>query len=366
MNERIRPGPVDVGTATTSVSMLDPATGALLYRGYPVEELAAHCSVEQVGYLLLHGELPTPLQCAAFEAEGRAQRTMSAHVRAAVDLIPATAHPVDVLRTAVSVIGAADRNATDRHTDLGKALGLLSQVPAVLAYDLRRRRGEKLVEPRPELDYVENSFHMVRGHRADPVVVDAMRVSLILSAEHPSDASTFTVRVITSTGADLYSAVVGAIGALRGPRHGGAGEGVMAMLDQIGEPARVDQWLDAVFAAGRRVVGFAEDGREDSRVPVMRMVLERLVEHTGRQDLLALHDALEAAMAQRTGARPTLDYPLGLAHHLMGFWSTTFTPLVVAARLAGWTAHVVEQATDNGPVGPLVTYSGPGERHVGT
>ncbi|WP_413452008.1 bifunctional 2-methylcitrate synthase/citrate synthase [Georgenia phoenicis] len=367
MSEEIRKGLVGVVADTTAISKVNPESNSLLYRGYPVQELAEHCTFEEVAHLLWHGELPTELERAAFEGEGRAQRALADRVRAAVDLVPTTAHPMDVLRTAVSVIGAADRHAEDRRTDVGKAVGLLSQIPAVVAYDQRRRRGQELVEPRADLGFIENFLHMTFGEVPDPVVVDAFRVSLILYAEHSFNASTFTARVITSTGADLYSAVVGAIGALKGPLHGGANEAVMAVLEEIGDASRVDAWLDEALAARRKVMGFGHRvyKRGDSRVPTMKAALDRLVEHTGRQDLMRLYDALEAAMVERTGIRPNLDYPSGPAYHLMGFDTATFTPLFVAARVTGWAAHIIEQAADNALIRPLSAYSGPEERHVG-
>ncbi|PYF99513.1 citrate synthase [Georgenia satyanarayanai] len=367
MSEEIRKGLVGVVADTTAVSEVDPETSSLLYRGYPVPELAERCTFEEVAYLLWHGELPAPLERVAFEGEGRAQRALSDRVRAAVDLVPTAAHPMDVLRTAVSVLGANDRRVGDRAADAGKAVGLLSQIPAVIAYDQRRRRGEELVAPRPDLGFIENFLHMTFGEVPDPVVVDAFRVSLILYAEHSFNASTFTARVITSTGADLYSAVVGAIGALKGPLHGGANEAVMAVLEEVGEAGRAEEWVDRALAEKRKVMGFGHRVYKhgDSRVPTMKAALDRLVERTGNQELLALYDAIEAAMVARTGIRPNLDYPSGPAYHLMGFDTATFTPLFVAARVTGWTAHIMEQAADNALIRPLSAYVGPTERHLG-
>src|SRR5690606_22798027 len=256
MSEEIRKGLVGVVADTTAISKVNPETNSLLYRGYPVQELAARCSFEEVAYLLWHGELPTAEQLAQVVEEGRAQRALADHVRAAVDLVPTTAHPMDVVRTAVSVIGASDPRAGDRSTDYAKAVRLLSQIPAVIAYDQRRRRGQELVPPREDLGFVENVLHMTFGEVPDDVVVDAFRISLILYAEHSFNASTFTARVITSTGSDLYSAVVGAIGALKGPLHGGANEAVMAVLEEVGEAGRAEEWVDRALAEKRKIMGF--------------------------------------------------------------------------------------------------------------
>ncbi len=368
MSEEIRKGLVGVVADTTAISKVNPETNSLLYRGYPVQELAARCSFEEVAYLLWHGELPTPLQLAEMEGEGRAQRAMDEQVRAAVDLVPTTAHPMDVVRTAVSIIGATDPLADDRGADYSKAVRLLSQIPAVIAYDQRRRRDQELIAPREDLGFVENFLYMTFGEVPDPVVVDAFRVSLILYAEHSFNASTFTARVITSTLSDLYSAVVGAIGALKGALHGGANEAVMHVLGEIGEAERAEEWLDAALAEKRKIMGFGHRVYKtgDSRVPTMKAALDRLVAHYDRPDLLALYDALERAMAARKDIRPNLDFPSGPAYHLMGFDTPIFTPLFVAARVAGWTAHVMEQAAANALIRPLSAYSGPAERHLPT
>ena len=362
----IRKGLVGVVADTTAISKVDPASNSLLYRGYPVQELAARCSFEEVAYLLWHGELPTEEQRSALVGEGRAQRAMTEEVRRAVDLVPLTAHPMDTLRTAVSVIGATDPRAEDPTADEAKALRLLSQVPAVIAYDQRRRRGQELVDPRPDLGYVENFLYMTFGEEPEPVVVDAFRVSLILYAEHSFNASTFTARVITSTMSDLHSAVVGAIGALKGPLHGGANEAVMHVLEEIGAPDRAEAWLDEALAAKRKIMGFGHRvyKRGDSRVPSMKAALDRLVAHYRRPDVTEMYDALATAMVERKDIHPNLDYPSGPAFHLMGFDTPTFTPLFVAARIVGWTAHVMEQSADNALIRPLSDYSGPPERHL--
>jgi len=363
---QIRKGLVGVVADTTAISKVNPDTNSLLYRGYPVQELAEHCSFEEVAYLLWHGELPTEDERRAMEEEGRTQRALTDEVRAAVDLIPTTAHPMDVVRTAVSLIGASDPRAADRGADHAKAVRLLSQIPAVIAYDQRRRRGQELVPPRADLGFAENFLHMTFGEVPDDVVVDAFRVSLILYAEHSFNASTFTARVITSTTSDLHSAVVGAIGALKGALHGGANEEVMHTFAEIGSADRAEAWLDRALAEKRKIMGFGHRvyKQGDSRVPTMKAALDRLVEHYDRPDLLELYTALESAMTERKGILPNLDYPSGPAYHLMGFDTEVFTPLFVAARVAGWTAHIMEQAADNMLIRPLSDYSGPAERHL--
>ncbi|WP_149205243.1 bifunctional 2-methylcitrate synthase/citrate synthase [Actinotalea subterranea] len=364
---QIRKGLVGVVVDTTGVSKVDAESNSLLYRGYPVQELAQRCSVEEVAWLLWHGELPTPDELAGLQALERSQRGLQPEVRAVIDALPATAHPMDVVRTAVSVIGAGDPSTdTSREADLVRSVRLFARLPAVVAYDQRRRRGQEPVAPRDDLDHAANVLHMTFGEVPDPVVVDAFRVSLILYAEHSFNASTFTARVVTSTLADLYSAVVAAVGALKGPLHGGANEAVMHAFEEIGDASRAQAWLDEALGAKRKIMGFGHRVYKhgDSRVPTMKAALDTLVEHYDRPDLAALYDALEAAMVERKGIEPNLDYPSGPAYHLMGFDTATFTPIFALARVMGWTAHIMEQRAANALIRPLSAYVGPPERHV--
>ena len=366
----IHKGLAGVVVDTTAVSSVNPETNSLLYRGYPVQELAANCTFEEVAYLLWHGELPTPKQLAEFETLERSLRGLDPVVKRVIDELPTTSHPMDVVRTAVSVIGAMDPDAGDSSptSNLAKSVRLLAQLPSIVAYDQRRRRGEYLIEPREDLGYSANFLHMTFGDVPDLVVVSAFDVSMILYAEHSFNASTFTARVVTSTLADLYSAVTAAVGALKGPLHGGANEAVMVAFEEIGTAAKAEKWLDTALAEKRKIMGFGHRvyKKGDSRVPTMKAALDTLIAEYKRPDLGELYDALEKAMADRKGILPNLDYPSGPAYHLMGFDTLTFTPLFVASRVTGWTAHVMEQLESNALIRPLSVYNGPAERHVST
>lgn len=356
----------------TAVSKVNPDTNSLLYRGYPVQELAASKNFEEVALLLWNGELPTSAELAAFTATERASRALDPEVKRVIDELPLTAHPMDVVRTAVSVMGALDETTADTSPagNRTKSVRLFAKVPAVVAYDQRRRRGEGVIEPRDDLDYSANFLWMTFGSVPDPVVVDAFRVSLILYAEHSFNASTFTARVITSTMSDLYSAVTGAIGALKGALHGGANEAVLHIFSEIGfgpdAESRSKQWLAAALAEKRKIMGFGHRvyKKGDSRVPTMRTSMVSLTEYYNRPDVLELYNGLEKAMTERTGILPNLDYPSGPAFHLMGFDTLTFTPLFVAARVTGWTAHIMEQTASNALIRPLSAYNGVDERHL--
>ncbi|PNW09318.1 2-methylcitrate synthase [Microbacterium testaceum] len=370
----IKKGLAGVTVDETAVSKVNPETNSLLYRGYPVQELAATQPFEAVASLLWNGELPDAEQLAALRRTERQHRALTDDVRAAIDLLPTSAHPMDEVRTAVSVIGARETAGISNVMDavgtpeenLGRSIRLWAQLPAVVAYGQRRRRGEELIEPRDDLDYAANFLWMTFGEEADEVVVDAFTRSMILYAEHSFNASTFTARVIASTLSDLYSAVVGAIGALKGPLHGGANEAVLHVFTEIGSAENVGPWLDTALAEKRKIMGFGHRvyKRGDSRVPTMKAALDTLVEHYDRPDVAALYDALESQFVERKGIYPNLDYPSGPAYDLMGFDTLTFTPLFVAARVTGWTAHIREQQASNALIRPLSEYVGADERHV--
>jgi citrate synthase len=275
---------------------------------------------------------------------------------------------MDVLRTAVSLMGAYDPSEDDPSPDaeLAKSIGMLARLPTVVAAEMRRRRGQQPIAPDPDLPYAENVFHMCFGSVPEPEVVRCLGVSLVLYAEHSFNASTFTARVVTSTLSDIYSAVTAAIGALKGSLHGGANEAVMAMLDEIGDAERVQPWLDEVLAAKRKIMGFGHRVYKhgDSRVPTMRAALTELAAARDGASLMDLYDRLEAAMLAATGIHPNLDYPTGPAYKLMGFDIPTFTPLFVMSRITGWTAHVMEQRAANSLIRPLSSYVGTAERSV--
>ena len=374
MTEEIKKGLAGVVADVTAISKVNPETNSLLYRGYPVQELAATQSFEAVAYLLWNGELPTDEQLAEFRATERAHRALPARVKDAIDALPLDAHPMDEVRTAVSVIGAIETAGTGNVLDavgtpeqnLQRSLQLFAVLPSIVSYGQRRRRGQTIIDSRDDLDYAANFLWLTFGEEPDPVVVDAFNRSMILYAEHSFNASTFTARVITSTLSDLYSAVVGAIGALKGPLHGGANEAVMHIFDEIGSADQVVPWLDTALAEKRKIMGFGHRvyKRGDSRVPTMKAALDTLVAHYDRPDVAELYATLESEFVSRKGIYPNLDYPSGPAYNLIGYDTLTFTPLFIAARITGWTAHILEQQASNALIRPLSAYNGVDERHI--
>ena len=375
--QEIKKGLAGVVVDYTAVSKVNPDTNSLLYRGYPVQELAARCSFEEVAYLLWNGELPDAGQLAEFTARERAGRPLDPVVKQVIDALPTTSHPMDVCRTAASVMGARHPLAEDssREANLTKAADLFAAMPAVVSYDQRRRHGQELVEPRDDLGYSANFLWMAFGEEPVQEVVEAFNVSMILYAEHSFNASTFTARVITSTLSDLHSAVTGAIGALKGPLHGGANEAVMHTFDEIGirpeesldeAATRAKTWMEDALAQKKKVMGFGHRVYKhgDSRVPTMKAALDKMIAYYGRPELLGLYNGLESAMDEAKAIKPNLDYPAGPTYHLMGFDTPTFTPLFVASRITGWTAHIMEQLDANSLIRPLSEYNGVEERHL--
>ncbi|MGJ0203866.1 bifunctional 2-methylcitrate synthase/citrate synthase [Leucobacter sp. gxy201] len=370
----IKKGLAGVVVDYTAISKVNPESNSLLYRGYPVQELAATQPFEAVAYLLWNGELPTAEQLAGLRREERSHRVLADNVKAAIDLLPLDAHPMDEVRTAVSVIGASDATGSGSVLDasgspeenLARSVRLYAALPSIVAYGQRRRRALDVVEPRDDLDYSANFLWMTFGEDPEEVVVDAFNRSMILYAEHSFNASTFTARVITSTMSDLYSAVTGAIGALKGPLHGGANEAVLHIMSEIGSADRVEAWLDQALAEKRKIMGFGHRvyKKGDSRVPTMKAALDTLIEHYGRQDVAELYTKLESEFVSRKGIYPNLDYPSGPAYNLIGFDTLTFTPLFIASRITGWTAHIMEQAASNALIRPLSAYNGVDERHI--
>lgn len=376
----IRKGLNGVVADTTAISKVNPETNSLLYRGYPVPQLAATQSIEAVAHLLWTGELPDEQELAQAVAHERSHRDLVPQVRAAMDSLPTTCHPMDAVRTAVSVLGALDPRAQDssREAELEKARQLFARLPAVIAYEQRRRRAggpTEPIPPRDDLDYSQNFLWMTFGEEAAAEVVDAFRISMVLYAEHSFNASTFTARVITSTLSDLHSAVAGAIGALKGPLHGGANEAVMHTFDELGirpeeseaeAKERAKAWMEDALAQKKKVMGFGHRVYKhgDSRVPMMKQAMDAMIAHFDRHEILGLYNGLEQAMDEAKGIKPNLDYPAGPTYHLMGFDTELFTPLFIAARITGWTAHVMEQRAENALIRPLSEYVGPDERQV--
>jgi 2-methylcitrate synthase/citrate synthase II len=353
---------------STRISKVMPEINSLVYFGYPVQELAEQCSFEEVAWLLWHGELPTPQQLAAFQADGRSRRHLSKELLAVIQKAPRTAHPMDLLRTAVSFLGMEDPapDKQDAAANLDRSISLLAKIPLMLAAFYRLRKELEIIPPRSDLSFAQNFFYVCLGRVPPPEVIRAFEASLVLYAEHGFNASTFTSRVVVSTLSDIYSGVTAAIGSLKGPLHGGANEAVMRMLLEIGQPSRARDWMLAALARKRKIMGFGHRvyKKGDSRCPTMLKYARNMTDLSGQPQWLEICDILARTMLEQKGIYPNLDFYSGPAYYLMGFDIDLFTPIFVMARVTGWTAHVIEQLAANRLIRPLSHYTGPSERHL--
>lgn len=352
----------------TRISKVMPETNSLTYRGYAVQELTAHCTFEEIAYLLPFGELPTADQYQEFLSSERQYRTLNEEMKNIITLLPRDGHPMDALRTCVSVLGMQDRRIWDSSPDTNrdKYIKLLAAVPSIIAHYYRHSTRQEFIEPRQDISMAENFFHMCFGEIPDADIVKAFDASLILYAEHSFNASTFTTRVVTSTQSDFYSAIVAGIGALKGPLHGGANEYVMHMMEEIGSPEKAHAWMLDKIAKKEKVMGFGHRvyRNGDSRVPTMHHYAQIVARKIGESKWMEMYDILRDTMFQEKGIHPNLDFPAGPAYYMMGFPIPIFTPLFVMARVSGWAAHIMEQAADNRIIRPLSEYIGVTQREV--
>ncbi|WP_109829432.1 bifunctional 2-methylcitrate synthase/citrate synthase [Reichenbachiella versicolor] len=366
--EKINKGLNGVTVDYSAISKVMPETNSLTYRGYAVEELCEHCSFEEVAYLLIYGELPKLEELEEFQTKEREKRKLSVEQLQRIHYLPEAAHPMDTLRTCVSFLGCEDPRLWDNseETSIDKFLNLLAKIPTIIAGCYRHAANQDIIIPKQNISMAENFFYMCFGEIPAKEVVKALEVSLILYAEHSFNASTFTARVIASTTSDMYSAVTGAIGALKGPLHGGANEQVMHMLMEIGSASKAERWLDNAFAEKKKVMGFGHRVYKngDSRVPTMKKYANLMADYIGDHQWRDISEVLEQKMIKDKGIYPNLDFPAGPAYYLMGFDIDVFTPIFVMSRITGWCAHIMEQYADNKLIRPLSAYSGVEQRKV--
>ena len=353
---------------TSSVSKVNPDTNSLIYRGYPVQDLAEMCTFEEVAYLMYNSELPNKTQLAEFTNLERHYRDISKDNLEVIRRLPKKSHPMDSVRTAVSFLGCEDERIWDAtpETNKDKAIRMLAKIPTMIAADFRFKKGQDFIAPDKNLSIAENFFHMCFGKVPVKDIVKAFDVSLILYAEHSFNASTFTSRVVASTESDIYSATVAGIGALKGPLHGGANEMVMHMMLEIADPKKAEQWMIDALAQKRKVMGFGHRVYKsgDSRVPTMKKYAQKMADVIGDQKWMQMYAALEKVMVEKKKIYPNLDFPAGPAYYMMGFEIDFFTPIFVMARTTGWSAHIMEQRANNRIIRPLSEYVGAPQRKV--
>ena len=348
-------------------TFIDGKAGELRYRGYSIHDLAEYSSFEETAWLLLNGDLPSKQQLAAFDAELKSARKLSAAI---VDIIRTikSAHPMDVLRTATSALSAFDPETADnsREATLRKAIRLTSQVPMIVAAHSRLRAGEEPVAADQALGHAANLLWMLTARKPSADAAQLIDRDLILHAEHGSNASSFAARVVIGTEANLHAAIVAAIAALSGPAHGGAAEDVMKMAEEIGDPSRAAGYVKEKRKAGVAVTGFGHRvyRAEDPRARHMRAGVERLSKEMGEPKWFEILQAVVTAMAPyaRHGVNVNVDFYSGVVYHLLGIKRDLFVPIFAIGRVPGWVVQVLEQLENNILLRPLTLYNGPDAR----
>ena len=368
MSDDIKKGLLGIIVDETEISKVMPEINSLTYRGYAAQDLCARCDFEEVAYLILNKELPNKKQLKEFKKELSKEITLSKNLIDILKKIPKNSHPMDVARTAVSVMGLEDKETKDNSpkANLRKAIRIFAKTPTALAAFYRLRKGKKIIAPKKKFSFSENFFHMCFGKVPNKEIVKAFDVSLILYAEHSFNVSTFTARTITSSLSDIHGAITGAIASLKGPLHGGANEEVMHMMKKIKKPENALKWITKALKNKDVVMGFGHRVYKsgDSRVPTMREYFKRVAIIKKDKTFEKIYDIVEKVMIKEKNIYPNVDYPTGPTYHLMGFDTDFFTPIFVISRITGWSAHIMEQHAANKLIRPLASYKGNKHRKV--
>ncbi len=360
------PGLEGVIAGETALCQVDEGEIGLRYRGYAIGDLAEQATFEEVAFLLLFGRLPTRKELEDFSGQVSRQWPLPGPVEAFIGVVPPSAHPMDILRTGVSLLGMTDPDGTnDSHeANLRKAVRLLAQTPVIIANAYRLAHAKRQVQPRPDLSFAENLLYLLTDRQGDEqakAMARALDVSLILYAEHEFNASTFAARVTASTLTDLHAAITSAIAALKGPLHGGANEAVAAMLLEIESRDRAEAWVREKLARKQRVMGFGHRvlRKGDPRSRIIQRHAEALSRACGDTRWYDIATIVDRVMQQEKGLHPNLDFYTAVAYLLMGIPRDLYTPVFVCSRITGWCAHVIEQQDNNRLIRPRASYVGP-------
>lgn len=360
--ESAHPGLEDAVATDSSICFIDGPRSRLIYRGYSINDLAPRSTFEEVVYLLYFKKLPNKTELNEFSQKLSEQRNCSAKFLERMNTIPKTVHPMTVLRTLVSALAFFDEaaEATDIESNLKKALRLTAQMPTIVAAWDRIRNGQKILEPKKELNHSENFLYLLSGKKPDPLFSRALELYLVMLADHELNASTFTCRVTASTLSDYYSAITSAIGALKGPLHGGANEQVIKMLLEIGDPSKVDGYIQKAFAEKKKIMGFGHRVYkvQDPRSPLLKEMSKKICQKTGNEKLFQMSERIEALVTGAKKLPSNVDFYSATLLYCVGIPIDLFTPMFVMSRISGWSAHYLEQISDNRLLRPRANYTG--------
>ena len=369
-NPTYSPGLDGVLAGETALCHVDEGEGGLRYLGYRVSDLADQARFEEVAYLLLFGKLPTRKELKDFTTQLAAYFALPAPVEAFLGVAPPAAHPMDILRTSVSLLGMTDPDTSDNSHDANvrKAIRLMAHIPLIIATAYRLANENLPVEPQTDLSFAEHLLYLLTDRRGDETakaMAHVLDVSLTLYAEHEFNASTFSARVTASTMTDLHSAITSAIGTLKGPLHGGANEAVAEMFIEIEHCERAERWVRAALAHKQRVMGFGHRvlKKGDSRSAIIQQHAEALSRICGDRRWYEIATTVDRVMQQEKGLYPNLDFYTAVAYLLMGIPRELYTPLFVCSRITGWCAHIIEQQDHNRLIRPRALYTGPPTRN---
>jgi len=368
MSEEIKKGLLGIVVDETTISHVVPELSTLTYRGYTVQELCDKCDFEEVAYLVLNGDLPNKQQLKKFIKQERSERKLSKQILKNIQSMPKNAHPMDVIRTCVSLMALEDKDTKDNSpkANMRKTMRIFAKTPTAVAAYFRYRKGKKIISPSKKLSFSENFFKMMFNKVPDKEIVRAFDISLILYAEHSFNVSTFTARTITSSLSDLHGAITGAIASLKGPLHGGANEAVMHMMKAIGKPEKAKAWIENALANKKVVMGFGHRVYRtgDSRVPTMKHYMFKVAKLLKKEKYTKMYEILEKVMLDRKNIHPNVDFPCGPTYYMMGIDIDFYTPIFVMSRITGWSAHIMEQHASNKLIRPLSKYKGQEVREV--
>jgi len=358
-----------VVAAQSSISDVNGLEGRLIYWGYDIHDLAEHATFEEVTYLLWNGRLPTPVQLEELKKQLSREAALPAEIQQLMRRIPEAAAPMDMLRTVVSALALYDPEVADmsREANVRKAIRLTARFPTIVTTFERLRNGLEPVEPREDMSIAGNFLYTLRGQTPDEIATRTMDVALILHADHELNASTFAARVTAATLSDMYSAIVSAIGTLKGPLHGGANEGVIKNLLEIGSVENVEPWTKAALANKKKIMGFGHRvyRTEDPRATHLREMSRKLGERTGEKKWYEMSRKMEEVMIREKKLNPNVDFYSASTYYALGIPTDLFTPIFACSRITGWTAHVLEQYENNRLIRPRAEYVGPrGQQYV--